>query len=694
MSYTTRRLARKTNWATMTPAEGQIVYDKTKKSARIGDGVTVGGRALGHDNRTQILTPNQLNANANDFAPTGLKDAGCIILSADADHDLTGISAAAFPDGVEDRVISIGLDSTSPGNVTIKDESANSAASNRFKIGRDIKLVPGSIQSFRYRADLNRWFFFGAPATALTFTPAGTLAEVDVQSAIENLARRAIHVISIGTTAPPSTPARNDAYVVGAGASGAWASQDGKIAVCMNAAGPVWSFLTPANDVTLVYNRAEGAFYRYTSSTWSAIGAGINDSSVQAVKLDTSTASKRKAFRSALQTAPMDAVGALNLFSNGNFEGGGSETAAAAITLTASGTLQSAQIVDGVSVEYRGSFVASAQKGLSIFSAGAFVLGVSVTLGQASLGVNDELSCVLKVTPVQAAKLLMGTANAQPQSLGFWFYSVQGGTFSGSIRNSTKTRSYPFSFTVAAATRQWISLTDIIGDTAVSSEWAFGTGMLITICLAAGNSRVGAAGAWAGANYSGVTGTTNGVATTGSDRFFIGGVICLAGDELPDSARAGFALVPRNEFVRTDDQALSAAQKAKVLANLGLGTSQTAALGADVNMTDTNLYFDGPSVNVGNTGTWFVVATITVRDTGAAANYAARLHDGTTTIASAVTSTAAVNAYDAITLMGVITNPVGALRISARDFTATTGVIRANASLLGKDTTITAVRLA
>jgi hypothetical protein len=230
--------------------------------------------------------------------------------------------------------------------------------------------------------------------------------------------------------------------------------------------------------------------------------------------------------------------------------------------------LQSAAVVDGAAAVYRGSFVAAVQQVASPFAGGRYALKYTVSSGQASLGAHDELSCVLTVPGLQSARLALGTANAQPQSLGFWFKAHRTGTYSGSIRNGSKARSHPFSFTVIAVdTPQWVPLVGIAGDT--SGAWAVDTtaGMLITICLAAGTSRVGIAGAWAGADYSGASGTTNGVAAS-SDVFHIGNVVSIPGTELPDAARAAFAIRPRNDLVRTDAQSLTIAQQAHTRTNI------------------------------------------------------------------------------------------------------------------------------
>lgn len=334
------------------------------------------------------------------------------------------------------------------------------------------------------------------------------------------------------------------------------------------------------------------------------------------------------ATRRQLSAAPTDALGAMTMFANGGFEGG-VEASATAITLTATSTLQSVAVVDGVTTSYRGSFVAAVQQVASPFAGGRYALKYTVSSAQASLGANDELCCVLSVPGLQSAKLALGTVNAQQQSLGFWFQAHRTGAYSGSIRNGSKARSCPFNFTVTTAdTPQWVSLTGIAGDT--SGTWGIdvGVGMMITICLAAGPSRVGAATAWASADYSGATGTTNGVAAI-SDVFYIGNVISVPGSELPDAARAAFAIKPRNETVRTDVQLLSTAMQAQARSNLDLikqvSNLDTTAnrvlmtgafgIGNAIVLTGANVLADRPS------GQYFVTASTTNMPPGAGDGY-------------------------------------------------------------------------
>jgi len=119
----------------------------------------------------------------------------------------------------------------------------------------------------------------------------------------------------------------------------------------------------------------------------------------------------------------------------------------------------------------------------------------------------------------------------------------------------------------------------------------------------------------------------------------------------------------------------------------------TASLGADVNLNNTANYFDGPSIAQGSTGVWWVEGTISVTDTVGQANVDCKLWDGTTVISSCRSIVPGVNQTIAITLSGWISAPAGNLRISAKDPTAASGVIKFNATGNSKDSTISAMRI-
>ena len=120
----------------------------------------------------------------------------------------------------------------------------------------------------------------------------------------------------------------------------------------------------------------------------------------------------------------------------------------------------------------------------------------------------------------------------------------------------------------------------------------------------------------------------------------------------------------------------------------------TTSLGGNVSLSNTGTFFDGPSVAQGTSGTWFASGTVTVSDTAGAANIDLKLWDGTTIIASAQCIVLNANNSVAVSLSGLIASPAGNLRISAKDVSSTSGVILNNASGGGKDSTITAIRVA
>jgi hypothetical protein len=122
-------------------------------------------------------------------------------------------------------------------------------------------------------------------------------------------------------------------------------------------------------------------------------------------------------------------------------------------------------------------------------------------------------------------------------------------------------------------------------------------------------------------------------------------------------------------------------------------TTVTNAIGADVLLSNTGVYFDGPIVTQSNAGTWFVSGTVTLTDTSGAASFSAKLWDGTTIIASAQEgSIGAANGVVLISLSGIIVSPVGNLRISVKDATSTSGKILFNSSGNSKDSTVSAIR--
>lgn len=118
-----------------------------------------------------------------------------------------------------------------------------------------------------------------------------------------------------------------------------------------------------------------------------------------------------------------------------------------------------------------------------------------------------------RIEGFNVADLLWGTASAAPITLSFKVQSSLTGTFSGALQNAAQNRSYPFTYTIAAAnTATYITVT-IAGDT--TGTWATDNTNGIGVVFDLGGAGVtrGTAGVWAAAGYYGATGSVNVVAT-------------------------------------------------------------------------------------------------------------------------------------------------------------------------------------
>lgn len=126
------------------------------------------------------------------------------------------------------------------------------------------------------------------------------------------------------------------------------------------------------------------------------------------------------------------------------------------------------------------------------------------------------------------------------------------------------------------------------------------------------------------------------------------------------------------------------------------GARATDSLVANVNMPSTGTYYTGPSIAQGSTGTWFVSGTITVANPTGGDIIDAKLWDGTTVVASCSFHNVSVGFvfYGVASLSGYITSPAGNLRISVSARSRGDNYIAYDASGNGKDSTISAFRIA
>ena len=246
--------------------------------------------------------------------------------------------------------------------------------------------------------------------------------------------------------------------------------------------------------------------------------------------------------RGQLYAAPFDALAFSGIQLNGAMEVS-QENGTTSVTLTGTGSLQTKYLVDGVMAAYRGTFVAAAQQVTDAPAGYKNSLKFTVSTAQSSLGANDELSVLIPIEGVRCARLALGGASAASISFGFWVKAHRTGSYSGSLRNASKARSCPFSFTVNSADTWEFKTVTVAGDTSGTWLTDTGIGVSLNLCIAGGSSRVGTAAAWAANDYSGVTSTTNAVAAT-SDTFQVTGLVVLPGIELPAYDRAPFLMRP------------------------------------------------------------------------------------------------------------------------------------------------------
>lgn len=77
-------------------------------------------------------------------------------------------------------------------------------------------------------------------------------------------------VLDKDLTAAPGSPASGDLYIVGTGATGTWASKDGKLAYYYGG----WKYITP-NEGFCIYVADEDIVYVYSGSAWKKAGIGL-----------------------------------------------------------------------------------------------------------------------------------------------------------------------------------------------------------------------------------------------------------------------------------------------------------------------------------------------------------------------------------------------------------------------------------
>jgi hypothetical protein len=152
----------------------------------------------------------------------------------------------------------------------------------------------------------------------------------------------------------------------------------------------------------------------------------------------------------------------------------------------------------------------SQQVSTKLNSLGATTALTWSVLASATIATGD--SCVIQF-PIEGynfARFQYGTANAKAGSLQFKAVASVAGTYSGTVSNYGSSRSYPFTFTLAANTDTQVTIANIPGDTTGTWVGATNAGAAyIKFNLGSGATNLSAtSGSWVGTNVNGVQGTT------------------------------------------------------------------------------------------------------------------------------------------------------------------------------------------
>jgi len=127
-------------------------------------------------------------------------------------------------------------------------------------------------------------------------------------------------------------------------------------------------------------------------------------------------------------------------------------------------------------------------------------------------------------------------------------------------------------------------------------------------------------------------------------------------------------------------------------ANGGFTASNLSdAIGADILMSNTAIFYDGPEVAQGTSGLWYASGSITLGVT-AGNPIIVKLWDGTTVIASGEATGPTVTGVFQVHLSGIINNPAGNLRISAQS-PAVGAIMYFDVTGEGADSNISAFRI-
>jgi hypothetical protein len=243
--------------------------------------------------------------------------------------------------------------------------------------------------------------------------------------------------------------------------------------------------------------------------------------------------------RQNIYAAPLDAIGLYGVGYNGSMEIN-QELAGAARTT-------GGHIVDSYELSFTGTMVLSAQQVADAPPGLIYSCKITATTGQAVLGASDYWTIIHRMEGIRIARLAWATASAQPLQVCFWAKSSRTGVFTGCVRNSAGTRSYPWTYNITAAnTWEW-KVIPIPPDPTTLIDTGMVTSMQCLFTPAVGATRAGPPGAWSSNSPTYLGANTSVTAIATNETFQITGVMLIPGNDAPPASRSALIMRPNDQ---------------------------------------------------------------------------------------------------------------------------------------------------
>ena len=155
----------------------------------------------------------------------------------------------------------------------------------------------------------------------------------------------------------------------------------------------------------------------------------------------------------------------------------------------------------------------------------------TVTTADSSIPATQSYNLMQEIEGQNVSNLAWGSSAAETVTFSFYVKTSLNGTFGGSIQNSARDRSYPFTYDISSSeANTWVRREiTVVGDTSGTWLTTNGVGLRVLWGIGNGSSRTASAGAWAASDARGATGQVQ-VIGTNSATFQVTGVQLEVGE--------------------------------------------------------------------------------------------------------------------------------------------------------------------